>query len=94
MGMGMGMGMGMMNGQQGGFMQRFNMAIFSLCDTAQMLDYNASGLASFGHILRTVGVKLVNVLYSIGLWCIAKSADCKVWLRRKFHEYFRNKDLN
>lgn len=55
-----GMG-GMMNGQQGGgFLERFGQYMFAFTDVAQMLEYNAHGLAAFYNIMKTIVSKSIS----------------------------------
>ena len=52
-------GMGMMNGQNGGNMQFFEKAqmyIYQLCEIAQMVEFNAHGLAGFFNVLKNVSI--------------------------------------
>jgi hypothetical protein len=90
MGMGMGMGMGGMyggmNGQQGeGFLQRFSQYMFAFTDVAQMLEYNAHGLAAFYQIMKTVISKSISfcstTLITFVRWLWQKILLFKQWSR-------------
>lgn len=53
---GMGMGMGGQNGGNMQFFEKAQMYIYQLCEIAQMVEFNAHGLAGFFNVLKNVSL--------------------------------------
>ena len=84
MGMGgMGMGRGMMGGgmygqQQGGsgaFFEKAQMYIYQLCEIAQMVEFNAHGLAGFFQTLKNVSAAGFKFGKEWAIWLAHKTID-------------------
>ena len=90
-GMGMGgmyggMGMGGMYGQMGEnapFFQRAQMYIFQLCEIAQMVEFNANGLASFWNTLKNVSIAGIKFGKEWSVWLFTECIN----LFRRFKAY-------
>lgn len=90
-GMGMGMGGGMygrgmggMYGQQqsgGGFFEKAQMYIYQLCEIAQMVEFNAHGLAGFIQTLKNVSAAGFKYGKEWAIWLFNQIVDYFKWLK-------------
>ena len=78
-------------------LERMSMYVYQLCEIAQMVEFNANGLYSFGLLLKNLSTATVNFGREWLWWLvektIEKSKELKEWIKLKFNDYFIKKDL-
>ena len=74
------------------------MYIYQLCEIAQMVEFNASGLASFYQTLKNVSIAGVKFGKEWLTWFITEFVALlkrtKLYLRSRFEAYFIRQDLS
>ena len=85
-------------GEDAPFFQRAQMYIFQLCEIAQMVEFNANGLAGFWHTLKNVSIAGIKFGREWSVWLFKEFVSLfkrfKTYLRSSFEAYFIRKDLS
>ena len=90
---------GMNQGNQQGrpLLERMSMYVYQLCEIAQMVEFNANGLYSFFQLMKNLGAATIKFGNEWLWWLIEKTIEkarqLRDFLKRKFVEYFLQKDL-
>ena len=89
---------GGMYGNQGGFLNAMNQYVFSICQAAQMIEYNANGIGGFALLMKKFFVWIFSgsksCLMYLGALVISNVSWAREWTKQKVHEYFYQNDLS
>ena len=89
---------GMYGSSQGGFLNSMNQYVFSICQAAQMIEYNANGIGGFAVLMKKFFVWIFSgsktLLMSLGALVISNVSWAREWTKQKVHEYFYQNDLS
>ena len=91
-------GGGMYGANQGGFLNTMNQYVFSICQAAQMIEYNANGIGGFVVLIKKFFHWLLSgskewIIY-LGALVISNVKSVREWTKKKVYEYFYQKDLS
>lgn len=72
--------------------------VYQLCEIAQMVEFNASGLYSFFQLMKNLSLGVVKFGNEWLWWLIEKTIEkvrqLRDWVKRKFTDYFIKQDLS